>query len=92
MFPNQQEGSSKVQKRAMFIDDVALVVSSPVPNIDEKQLLYTELIRVNKETFQKSLKSAGFSLMETLMPTHGFNLIYSTVNNLSLSMVYLLNY
>ena len=69
-----QTSRKEVQKRAKFIDDVALAVSSPVPNIDEKQLLYTELIRVNKETFQKSLKNAGFSLMETLTPTQAINI------------------
>ena len=69
-----QTSMKEVQKRAKFIDDVALPVSSPVPNIDEKQLLYTELIRVNKETLQKFLKSAGFSLMERLTPTQAINI------------------
>ena len=65
-----------VQKRAKFIDNLSTKISSPalIPSDDEKQILYTELIRLNKETFHKSLKDAGFSLMEVLTPTQAINI------------------
>ena len=67
--PCSQISRIEVQKHAKFIDNISTKISSPalVSTNDEKQLVYTELIRLNKETFHKSLKDAGFSLMELLM-------------------------
>ena len=42
--------------------------------INDKKVLYTELIRLNKDVFEDALKDAGFSLMETLNALQAINI------------------
>ena len=63
----------EIQRRAKFIDDVSSAVAGS-SSVEQRQLLYTELIKQNKEFFKQPVKNAGFDLMEKLTPEQTINM------------------
>ena len=64
----------EVQKRAKFIDDISCTVARRSSSTKECGVLYTELIRLNKDVFDQSIKNAGYDLMETSTPQQAVNI------------------
>ena len=75
--PYTKLSRKEVQKRAKFVNDitcnVANSVSSDTPD-KESEILYTELIRLNPDLFQKPLKEAGLHIMDTMLPSDAIDL------------------
>ena len=63
----------EIQKRAKFIDDVSCAVAGSA-SVEQRQILYTELIKLNKEIFKQPVKNAGFYLMGKLTPEQTINI------------------
>ena len=69
--PCSSVSKKEVQKRVKLVDNMAGNVAG---SIDDKKILYTELIKLNKNPFQDALKDAGFNLMETLTAVQAINI------------------
>ena len=88
----------EVQKRAKFINDICCLVAGS-SCLEEQQILYIELIKVNKDVFKHSLKDAGFDLVEVLTPMQTINMqtllrissnnceIYECLSNFNLNVL-----
>ena len=63
----------EIQKRTNFIDDVSCAVAGSA-SVEQRQILYIELIKLNKEIFKQPVKNAGFDLMEKLIPEQTINI------------------
>ena len=63
----------EIQRRAKFIDNVSCAVAGS-SSVEQWQLLYTELIKLNKEFFKQPVKDAGFDLLEKLIPEQAINM------------------
>ena len=66
-FPDYQEPCSKISKKELqwrvhFIEDVVHNVAKD----ESTSILYTELVRLNKDIFMNAIKEGGINVMETI--------------------------
>ena len=64
----------EIQKKAKLIGSVVCAVAGSSSDSKERELLYTELIKQNKDVFKNPIRNAGFDLMETLTPDQTANM------------------
>ena len=101
--PCSKVTKKEVQKRAKFIDDVALKIScssSKNNNDEEKRVLYTELVQQHRYLLRDVLENAGLNIYETLtseqtldmqtllrMPTNNLRNLRTGLNNFSIDIL-----
>ena len=63
----------EIQRRAKFIDNISCAVAGS-SSVEQRQLLYAELIKLNKEFFKQPVKDDDFDLLEKLTPEQAINM------------------